>query len=88
MKTSITKLLNVSIILALTFVIIQSYLYYKRLTRFPCYGSQIPSDIVLMNQIFFTCTLLLLPTFLILIRYFIIKKLPPKKIRFESKQQN
>lgn len=72
---SLKKLFSILIILSFIFVVIQSFLYYKRLSAIPCFGLQAPPEnYALIHLIPFNGILLLLPILLIFIRNFMINK--------------
>lgn len=76
----IKKILNVLIVLSLIFVFIQSFRYYKYLSSLTCLGLQAPpKNFVIINLIPFMGLMLILPSLLLIIKYFVEQKNSPVK---------
>lgn len=72
---SLKNIFNILILLSFVFVVIQSFHYYKKFDGIPCFGLQAPPEnYALLRLIPYIGIMLLLPTLLILIRHFVIKK--------------
>lgn len=71
----IKKILNVFIVLSFIFVFVQSFQYYKYLSSITCLGLQAPpKNFVIINLIPLMGLMLVLPSLLLFIRYFVLKK--------------
>lgn len=71
----IKKILNVLIVLSFIFVFIQSVRYYKYLSSITCLGLQSPpKNYVILNLIPFMGLMLILPSLLLIIKNFVVKK--------------
>ena len=70
------KILNILIILSLTFVLYQSLQYYKCLNSIGCIGLQAPPKYYALKHLIpYLGILLLIPILLLILRYFAVKRL-------------